>query len=175
MPSTLITTDQVREHVETGISDDALDRLITAADEDIVGVAGPHDPDDTMQVRVEAHPHRIYLPRRASIIDTLEDSYDGQNWQERGSATFELLNGGRMIQTLSIAFRPRARVTFTPIATNPKRIAALIQLVRLANAHSAYTSESDDTYNVAMIDHGKERSRILRNLRPRYAGGGLLR
>ena len=41
MTSALMTRDQMREHVETGIANDALDRLISIAETDVLNHAGP--------------------------------------------------------------------------------------------------------------------------------------
>ena len=102
--------------------------------------------------------------------------YPTSGWETRESDSYELINGGRVLQSLSyVSFYDRVRVEYTPVATNPQRMFALIQLVRLANQHSGLASEGDDTYNTVQLSHGKERARILRTLRQSYGGAGLLR
>ena len=173
MPSELVTLAEVKRVIETDRSDDDLDALISSADAEIIRYAGPHDPATDLTVRVYAYPPRIYLPRPATSVTTIEDSYDGRTWSTRVADTYDLIYGGRVIESLSIGFKPEARVTFVPVPTNPQRAQALIQLVRLADSHNALSSERDDTYQAMFLDHDTEMTRILSTLRQNYAGGGL--
>ena len=178
MPSDLITTADLRKHVESGLDDDALDQLISAADADILRYVGEHDPATTMTVELDSSGYRVYLPRPAESVAVVETRYyPTSGWLTREIDSYELINGGRVLQSLSyVSFYDRVRVEYTPVATNPQRMFALIQLVRLAtHAFTGLASEGDDIYNVVHLDHGKERARILRTLRQSYGGAGLLR
>ena len=89
MASDLLTVAEVKEHVETGLSDTALGRLIDAQDSYIRRMVGPHDPATTMvyetdrnldevtigaiRERATATLQRIWLPRPAASISTVED------------------------------------------------------------------------------------------------------
>ena len=175
MASTLITVGQLRQHVETDLSDEALTRLLKSADAEIVRAYGPHDGEQS--VLVAGRGYRIWLPRPAESITEI---VEWAGWETLADADtvsadkYSLEHGGRTIFRADAPFMTNVQITYTPIADNPRRIAVLIDLVKLEIQYRGLNTERVGSYSVTYMDHDKERQRILTRLRQNYAGAGLL-
>ena len=180
MASTLITVGQLMEHVETDLSDEALTRLLESADAEIIRAFGPHDGEQS--ALVAGRGYRIWLPRPA---DSISEIVEWGGWETPGDADpvsadkYHLEHGGRTIWRTDTPFMTNVQVTYTPVADNPRRIAVLIDLVKLEVQFSGLASERVGSYqsNSALSDGNTmlvERNRILSRLRQNYAGAGLL-
>ena len=91
---------------------------------------------------------------------------------------YSLEHGGRTIFRTDAPFMTNVQITYTPVADNPRRIMALIDLVKLEVQFSGLASERVGSYqrNSALSDGNTmlvERNRILSRLRQNYAGAGL--
>ena len=175
MASTLITVGQLREHVETDLSDDALERLVDSADAEMIRAFGPHDGE--LSVLVAGRGYRIWLPRPAKSITEIGE---WAGWETPGDADpvsadkYSLEHGGRTIFRTDAPFMTNVQITYTPIADNPRRTQALIDLVKLELEYRGLNTERVGSYSVTYMDHDKKRQRILTRLRQNYAGAGLL-
>ena len=180
MPSELLTVAEVKEHVTTGLSDTALGRLIDAQDSYIQRMVGPHDPATTMVYETESGYasgqglQRIWLPRPASSISTVEDRYPyDSEFTVRAGSEYYLSDGGRSVNLklhFYEFFRPVVRVTFTPVSENAERAQALIDLVRLETQDTGLKSERDDTFSYEAKDKLKARREIIVPLKHSYRG-----
>ena len=179
MASDLLTVDEVKEHVTTGLSDAALERLIDSQDAYIRQVVGQHDPASTMVYEddIEKGSRSIWLPRPAVSIDTLEyrrllDSV----WTLRDDSTYYLSDEGRSVSVIRRGwdwgrydqFQARVRVTYTPVSENAERALALIDLVRLETQDTGLKSERDDTFSYEAKDKLKARREIIAPLKRSY-------
>ncbi len=175
MASTLITAGQLREHVETDLTDEALERLVDSADAEIIRAYGPHDGEQS--ALVAGRGYRIWLPRPAESITEI---VEWAGWETPGdadtvsAATYHLEHGGRTIWRTDAQFMTNVQVTYTPVADNPRRTAVLIDLVKLEIQYRGLNTERVGSYSVTYMDHDKERQRVLTRLRQNYAGAGLL-
>ena len=121
-------------------------------------MVGPHDPATTMVYETDSGRdhnrgytsgpglHRIWLPRPAASISTVEDRYlFDSGWTVRDASEYYLSDGGRSVSLNQHGarewFRELVRVTFTPVAENAERIQALIDLVRLETQDTGLASE----------------------------------
>ena len=68
MASALISGDDIREHVEADLSDSALERLVDAADGDILRTHGPHDGERAVTLRSTTPSQYLWLPRPAASL-----------------------------------------------------------------------------------------------------------
>ena len=171
MASDLLTVAEVREHVTTGLTDTALERLIDAQDAYIQRIVGQHDPATTMQHTTEDHDDKhLWLPRPASAITSVEERYSDlfSGWETRAVSYYQLTNQGRSLEAIGRSFRWFIRVTFTPVPENAERTEALIDLVRLETQDTGLASESDDTYSYKAKDKMKARREIIAPLRHGY-------
>ena len=176
MASTLITVGQLREHVETDLSDEALERLIDSADAEIIRAYGPHDGERTVTLYpvLRQSPYLLTLPSPAANVSLITEGTD-----DTVSADYTVEYNGRVLLKSKSRWLPPVDVTYTPVADNPRRIMALIDLVKLEVQYSGLASERVGSYqsNSALSDGNTmlvERNRILSRLRQNYAGAGLL-
>ena len=181
MASDLLTLDELKEHVTTGLPDAALERLIDSQDAYIRSHVGQHDPVSTMvfEDELDRGLHRIWLPRPAVSIATLEDRrWLDSTWTVLDASTYYLSDEGRVVQVTRSGRvwgwgwqdrgQRRVRVTFAPVAENAERTLALIDLVRLETQETGLASESDDTYGYSAKDKSKARRDIIAPLRHAY-------
>ena len=172
MASDLLTVAEVREHVTTGLSDAALERVIDGQDAYIRRMVGEHDPATTMVYENDNRTIdcRFWLPRPASSIDMLEDRrryYGG--WFVRDASAYYLSDGGRSVNiSWGQSFRELVRVTFTPVPENIERAQALIDLVRLETQDTGLNSERDDTFSYTAKDKAKVRREVITPLKHGY-------
>ena len=110
MASDLLTVDEVKEHVTTGLSDTALERLIDSQDAYIRRMVGQHDPATTMVYETDSGRdnargyrggpglQRVWLPRPAASISKVEDRYLFDSvWTVRDGEDYYLSDGGRSV------------------------------------------------------------------------------
>ena len=173
MASDLLTVAEVKEHVTTGLSGAALERVIDSQDAYIRRMVGQHDPAATMVYVYEGEDpglSRVWLPRPASAITSVEDRRADMfsEWTVRAAASYRLADQGRSVEVAVRPFEQLVRVTFTPISQNAERIQALIDLVRLETQDSGLESERDDTYSYSAKDKMKARREIIAALKPGY-------
>ena len=184
MASELLSVAEIKEHVTTGLSDEALGRLIDAQDSYIRRMVGPHDPTTTMVYETDGGgghyrdytsgpgQDRIWLPRPAASIATVEDRYlFDSGWTVRDASEYYLSDGGRSVslnQHFREWFRELVRVTFTPFPENAERVQALIDLVRLETQDTGLAMERDDTYRYEAKDRTKARREIIAPLKHGY-------
>ena len=127
MASDLLSVSEIKEHVATGLSDTALERIVDSADAYILRMKGQHDPEDpdtTITYETERTDlYRMWLPRKATEIETFEErhSYLGAGWQERPEGYYRLADQGQSVLSLGRRFYNLLRVEFTPVSENAIR------------------------------------------------------
>ena len=178
MASDLLTVAEVKEHVATGLSDTALERIVDAQDAYIRHMVGEHDPVSTMSYTADQPSQRISLPRRATSIDSVTILYAYGGSQVVGSRYYWLANDGLAVQIyeyyLYYPEMDRIMVVFTPAPENAPRANALIELVRLAVQDTGLDTERDDTYQYKAKDKLRARKEIIAPLRHNHGGFGVL-
>jgi len=125
---TLTVTD-LREHVETPLGDDALERLLDAAYESIEEVAGP--AASVREVLTPGPGDLLMLSRSAESVTTLIEIDT-----ELETDDFELI-GRQMVRRLNTGTNPascwrgRVDVTYAPGSDDASRDRVAIELVKL--------------------------------------------
>lgn len=178
MASTLISVPEMRSHVESDLDDKALERLVDAADAEVIRAAGPHDGEQTVTLLHQTG-SLVWLPRPATSIKLLKEAQDEQaivTVAELLPHTYMFTVGGRAIRRINGYWLPIVQVTYTPVPDNSRRVQALIDLVKLEVQYSGLSSEGVGTYRGqgGPAWWNSEKQRILRGLRQNYAGAGLL-
>ena len=179
MASDLLSTAQVKEHLTTELSDDALDRLINAADAYILRRVGPHDPETTMVYTKDPPAYLISLPRRAVSVESIVL----HGWYSPDytipTTYFRLESDGRLVRIYDDYFHwihsrhyERLKITFTPVSENAERLNALIELVRLELQDTGLKDERDDTYRYTSKDKIMARNEIMATLKHTHGGAG---
>lgn len=181
MASTLLDTDAVRELVESGLDNAALEVYIDAADEDIINHAGPHGTDvvysRTASIR---HTNRlvVHLPRPAVSITSItidnapvtDDSYTLTS----GGRTIEFHQGAYwywsgVVNPSTYLYPPiDVVVTYTAVSDTGRRKRALVDLVKLGLQFDGLQSERVGSYSRMSSRYGTERNRILTALGGRW-------
>lgn len=156
---------ELRQHIETDLSDQALQQILDGETAEIVRRFGA--PDTQADV-VRGGTAEIVLTRPVqsivSVTETLggkDTVLDSDDYERRGQVLTRVYTGGR--------WRPHVTVVYVPEDTSAQRDMALVQLARLAIEHNGLAEEWSGDYRSKSVDYVRERERILRGLAP--AGG----
>ncbi len=166
----LLTAIEMKVYIETDLTDAALDRLIDAADQEIVQSHGEHASVGTVTELHIGGDAAIFLNRppatitsvteTVSEVDTVLSTDDFREWY--GSRVLQRLDDGTNPQTF---WGERVSVVYTPISDDPRRIQATIDLTRLGVEFNALrTQRAGDYSQTALTDYTKERSQIVNSL-----------
>jgi hypothetical protein len=169
----LLTVSQFRQHTETALEDDALQRLINAAAADINDHCGPLDISDdeaTAQITyndygVWAYQHILHLDfypdeiLSVADVDTLGTETvlvegDGNDW----------VQDGRVLRRNGL-WGPHTRVVYRPRNTYSQRQALAIKLVDLAiNIQPGQGFAGAATWQETFKDYEQEKQHLLWSL-----------
>lgn len=147
----LLTATEMKVHIDTDLSDTALDQLISEANEEIVDSVGEHASVGTVSELHIGGEHVLFPGRVIGSItsitehigttDTLLVAADYRVWQNRN------------IQRVSVGatnprqfWAERVTVVYTPENDDARRIGATISLVKLALSFSGKSSERAGDY-----------------------------
>ena len=166
----LLTATEMKVHINTDLTDIALDQLIAEANEEIVDAVGEHASVGTVTELLIGGEHVIFPDRVIGSITSITET--------RGTVDtvlavddFRVWNN-RSIERLALAatnpqrwWAERVSVVYTPENDDARRIGATISLVKLSISFSGKSSEragdyAESTSGVML----QERGRILRRL-----------
>jgi len=146
---TILTPNELREHVETDLSDAALFRILSAAEQRIVDVAGEH-PAGTLSEYIDRigalspPTRRIYLARKIATVveirerDFLDDdetTLASDDWRKTGSREIVRLREGTNSR---LYWAPFVAVDYTAVDDMALRRQAQIDLAKIALANEGY-------------------------------------
>lgn len=139
----ILTVDELREHVNSGLDDDALQRLLDAAEEAIVARAGASG------ARTEIVGGGYRLISVARPIDTAEtvtiteqSPYGSDTVTTLAADDYLIRPGGLLIERLVTGTNARrtwyghVSITYTPVSDDAMRAEVQLDLVRLALAYN---------------------------------------
>jgi len=158
-----LTPDEVREHIETDLTDDALQRLIDAAEEDLGSETAVVEYSTGLGRKI------IFLRRPAAAISSvIEHASDGDlTLIVPGLTTADMrLHEGRMLERLDTGTNPSSnwdrKVTVTYVPNDlRRRTQAALDLIRLSTERRAVGSEGTGDYRMTALDSEVERKKIL--------------
>ena len=166
----ILSADELREQVETDLSDDGLGRLIDAAEAEIVARFGKAD-ERTEELRggtIEIFPAgRVGTvtkvverrsPQDPHPVTLTEDDYH----LSPGSWLTRLHTGPN--KPLSRGWAPVVTVTYTPVDDSKVREGVLIDLVRLEIMHTGAQAVQSGEVSVTASEYRMERMAILGRL-----------
>jgi len=168
----LVTLAQMREHIETDLSDTELQRVIDAAEQEIVDHFGAHttQTDETTENRLSTH---LFLTRPASSITTVTETLivDGVRTETvLSSDDYRLSSDGWRIHRLSDGTNPRTTwgdevtIQFTPSDETDKREGVLIRLVKLDVQFNGLDADRIGDYSRQQQNYIKNRNAALQSL-----------
>ena len=175
MASTLISLEDLRDHLETGLVDDALEQLVDDIDTDIIRLFGPHDGELTIKTRPGSFMKMAVLPRPAASVASISHRHDLHTDETSIEVEdYELIHGGRALHKRWGFWHQNVTVTFTPVEDNKRRVQVLVDVARLELQFTGVLRQQTGSYTEWTLDLVKERNRILGRLRQPYAGAGML-
>lgn len=166
-----LTTTELELQVSTDLSDAALQQIIDSVESDIDSYIGP-----VSAYTVEFDPELLVLLRfpvpAFAVVSVIEftDSRTEPTKTTLSSDDYELSADGWDIRRLSDGTNTRATwgwhvvVVITPRADIQRRKQAAVKLSRLEIIHTGYLTERAGDWSGTVVDMGKERARILRQL-----------
>lgn len=155
----LLTVEEMRDHIETDMVDDALERVIDAADAEIIRKLGPVD---SQPENLPGGGRFLFLARRASAIASISERFDdGFGYQTVALAAndYSLLADGMRVERLATgtnpasAWRGEAIITSTPADTTAERTALLVKIVRLELGYTGHLVVSAGDVRVQSIEN----------------------
>ncbi len=166
----LLTANQMKAHIDTDLSDTALNQLISEANEEMVDSVGEHASVGTVTELLIGGDHAIFPGRVIGSItsitetrgttDTILVAADYRVWNNRSIE--RLANGATNPQRW---WGERVSIVYTPEDDDARRIGATIALVKLAITFSGKSSERAGDYAESTSgDMLREKSRILARL-----------
>ncbi len=164
----LLTVAELRQHLETDLSDQALQRLLDDADAAVVRHYGPHPPGPAVETHIGGSKY-VFLRQQAAAVQSITETVRGVT-TVLASNDYRVLGGGRYLERLTSGPNPRVywgdfvTVTFEPYDDRPQRRRVIIDLVRLALEYNALDSVDVGDYSARSLDYQRERRRLLAEL-----------
>ena len=169
--TSLMNPEQLRRHVETNLSDEALEELIRDADAAIVGMCGPHAINGTVEETVCGGSAKLFPAQPIRTIEQLTE-VTGSVSISLSSGDYRSWHGGRMLERLQGGAHPRIRwgdrvhLTYQPVDDDHQRKMAIVRLVQLGIQYSGVQSERLGPFSTQYLDYTRERDAILKQLCP---------
>jgi len=166
----LITTDELREHVETDLAEEALQRVIDANEKEIVRKFGAH----TTQVDY-VEPGRsdcLFLSRAPSEITEVVERW-GDTDTTLSADDYELVANWRRLNRLSTGTNPTSywgelvKVTYTPADRNDERKLVLVDLCKLELEYTGNVADVVGDVKTTKKELRKARTEVLSRLSTR--------
>jgi hypothetical protein len=162
----LLTSTEVRTHVETGLVDAALQRIMDAAEEDIDQKFGAVSSQvDDLEGKLKSVWTTRPISSITSVVETLgtdDTTLASDDYAQRHGMQLDRLTDGTNGRRL---WGDRVKVTYTPTDTTDRRTAVYIRLIKLDVEYKGLASERAGDYNSASFDYTREREKILSGLR----------
>lgn len=170
---TILSADEAREHIETSLEDDALERLLAAAEAAIVERAGPNPTDDTETATAEErHSPRgdlLMLSRVPGVIVSVTEGtteLDPEDYAQRP--------GSGILRRVGRSWWGPVTVAYIPEGDLAERIRVQLALVRLdLSATPGVTSERIGPWQQQTADgstYAVEREALLASLGGSFEG-----
>lgn len=172
--TSLVSPDEVRVLVETGIDDTELQEVIDRVEAEITEEIGaPYSDGETITETVEGGSRNIYLKRPITSVTTLTEYSqlsDTTGTELTENESFYVWPGQGRIERIStvpggVLWSRRVKVVYVPVDQNKKREKAIIDLVRIDLSRTAMLQESvGGEYSFTAGNWEKERRRIMKRL-----------
>lgn len=165
---TILTVDEIRQHVETDLPDEAMTRLVEAADQEIIDRLGAL-ASETKTIDGEGL-KLLPLPRRASSITSVVERVDETDYTLAANDSELQADGFRLRRAQgsnypALEWRGQVTVTYVPYGGATGELAMrkklLADLVRLDCAYQAEASSSVGDASRTALDHAAERNKIF--------------
>lgn len=163
----LLTNAQTREHVESDLSDDALDRLIADADAEIIDRLGAVATETQV---LRGGGKELFLGRAATSISSIVERENEAN-TTLATNDYTLRSDNRVVERLTTGtngrstWAPLVTIAYVPVDTTARRKRLLVDLVRLACQHLGVAEQRLGDVSVrALDDYQAARDRLFSSL-----------
>lgn len=169
----VLSVAELLTHLETDLTDPAIQRLIDDAEAEIDERVGEL-ATQTDEFHGETLAQSIYLTRKAAVITTVtEEVKSGSAWVSTVLAAddYELHFSGRQLRRLSDGTNPASTwgdaviVTYEPKSDAARRLRITIDLVKVAVAFNALESEKVSDYSSKSIVYDATRTALINKLK----------
>lgn len=164
--------DQIRMHVETGLVDEALLRIIDDATEEVEARFGTDDPVTEI---IRPAGQTVVLKRKAqsitsvNLLDSSGDSYQtlsASDYRLRNGRILDRLAGGAAYDWVTNYDNPgygstEIEVVYVPVPEIALRDRMVIDLVKLQVQYEGLATQSVGDYSMTAVQYTQERERIL--------------
>jgi hypothetical protein len=171
----LLTLAQLKEHVEAELADDALQRLLDAAEQTVEQRFGAIATQvDEYVVNEDQYPEgrdkAVALTREASSITSVTEQMFSADPDTLAADDYDLR--GLVLERLDTGTNPRGKwghrvvVTYVPFDDTSQRIPVIVNLVKLELAYRGLSAEKAGDYSMTARQYHQERESILGALKP---------
>ena len=160
--SDLLSVTQLRAHIETALSDDALGQLRDAKQALIVKWAGPAG---SLSETHWCHGMDLLpLKREPASVTSVTDVSEGREWP-LADGTDYLVRGAALWRTHGV-WGEYTTVVYEPADDGAERIATLVQLIKLAiNFEPGFSTQSEGQWTEGYATYLAQQNMLLRALR----------
>lgn len=157
-----LTVAQVLEHVETDLTDDAIQRLIDDADKHIERVVGP---TTRTEVKDPSGQKTLFTTYPISAITSIKERRTLEAEQITLTVTddYRKVDEFRIVR-VGLTWGKEVEIVYTVSREQAEMDRVLIDLVKLAVQYEGIESEEKGDYSADFLDYEKERGRILARL-----------
>jgi len=168
-----LSVEELLTHLETDLTDPAIQRLIDDAEAEIEERVGEL-ATQTDEFQGETLAQSIYLTRRADVITSVtEEVKSGSTWVSTVLAPddYELHFSGRQLRRLSDGTNPAGTwgdaviVVYEPKSDAARRLRITIDLVKVAVAFNALESEKVGDYSSKSVVYEATRTALINKLK----------
>lgn len=165
----LLTTAEIKTHIETDLPEAALQRLIDDAEALIVEKYGANHSTTPLTLQMDGGERKLFLSRRAASISAVRE-YDADDETTTLETNDYRFRKGQYLERLSTGTNPMdywgtiVEVDIIPVNDTARRKRVLIDLVQLAIRYNAVHSEKVGDYSVTNVDYQVEREKLLKSL-----------
>lgn len=161
----LLTTAQLRQHIETGVDDSELQSIIDANEQEIIRRHGEHETGSFIHHSDRYIPDSlIVLPRAAdSIVSITEHTLDGDTLLVADD--YHMHTPYIILRRGGYYWRDHVVVEYIPRDENAIRKSVLIKLCQLDIHFSGFDYLKTPELTIDGADHQSEREKVLRQLR----------
>ena len=161
----LMSLPEVRQNIETGLLDAALQRIMDAVEQDI---DQQHGAVATHVDYLDGGLKSIWTTRPILTITTIEETVGGVD-TTLSSDDYVIRHNGQL-DRLATGSNSRTRwgdkvnVTFVPVDTTARRIAVYLKLIQLDIQYSGLSGSGEGDHSESNLDYGVERRKLLNSL-----------
>lgn len=166
----LLTPAQFREHHETDLGDDALQRLLDDAENEIVRRFGEHVTQTEWLEPGIGNAKLLFLTRRVSAVTSVAETVVEETTAL--AADDYAVESGFLLRRLSDGtngrtyWGDRVKVVYTPEDDTPRRKRVQVDLVKLAIQYEGLKASSVGNQRLDMGDYETQRRAVLSALLP---------